>query len=301
MLSWQLALLVRIVVGNALLPVLIKKQADKKDKYIRFFLQFQMSAVISTVLFALFATTFEPATLLVTACLGAFTVSGTFFQWKSLAVSGAKTSVLAFMDDVIAIILSVVFLREWERATPIAGVGVFLCGCAIVLFIARARAREQAKDGSALPARYLANVFTYSAIWGVSYFLQNVFAVKSVGMINLIGGWYIGGSIVSLFLVRYVAKERNVVAQIALIPKLDVLMIAAIALCVVGCMCLQYTIYHQAIQLAAQPVILVGEMVLQALVFLLVFKKERREFDRHEIGASFIALIGTLLIMGFQA
>jgi hypothetical protein len=301
MLSWQSAIALRVLIANFAVPVLIKQQADRVDGHTRFLLQFLIAALFSSGLFLCFSDTFEWKVLVATAALGAMTVAGTFFQWKAVAISGSKTSVLAFMDDVIAIALSVIFLSEWERVTPLSLTGVTLCAASLIGFIARARAKEQDVASEKTPMRFFFYVALYSVVWGLSYFLQKVYAVQAIGMLNLIGGWYIGGLISAWLLVRFVAKEKHIWKKVSALTPKDVFAVAVLALLIVAAMCLAYITFQGVIQFAAQPVFMIGEMVLQAAVFMIVFRKRKNEhFDRYEAACATLAVIGTSLIMGFQ-
>lgn len=256
--------------------------------------------IISSIGYLLFSPSFALTPLVIGAGLGGLTVLGTFFFWKAAAISGSKTSVLAFSDDIIAILLSVVFLGEWEKVTQLALLGIGLCFLAIFGFVRQARAREKNGDASAPSRRFFLYVFLYSAIWGVSYFLQKVFAANSLGLWNLLGGWYLGGALMAWSVVRFADRNVKKDSPPATLPLRERVAVSLLALGLVTSMGLQYMIYHATLQLAAQPIFLVGEMVLQALVFLLFFPKERSQFDRVETACAFIALLGTLLIMGFQ-
>ncbi len=299
MIQWQTALSLRILIGNILVPVMIKKQAGRVDANARFLLQFLLAAIFSSVLFILGSNKFEPLILGISALVGALTVAGTFFQWKALAISGAKTSILAFMDDVIAMGLSASVLDEWMKITKIALLGAACCGLSIIGFVARALGKKEA-EAQKTPMRFFAFVATYSVIWGLSFFLQRVFAMKSFGMMNLIGGWYIGGAIAAFILTRYLSREKNIYEKVADLEVRDICIIALLAALIVSAMCLQYIIFHQVIQFATMPVLMVGEMIIQATVFLVLFPKERRQFDRYEVAAAVLAFVGTALIMGFQ-
>lgn len=300
MLPWQIAIILRVILANAVVPILIKKQADRIDMHRRFLLSFVIGGVISTILYLSFSTTFELALLLMSAGLGGLTVFGTFFSWKAMAISGSKTSVLAFSDDVIAMLLSAFFLNEWNKVTPLALLGIGLCFLAIIGFVMRARVRERFGDVAATPTKFFLYVFLYSTIWGMSYFLQKLFAVHSLGIWNLLGGWYIGGTLVAWCIFRCTKKTVAQSVPQRKLTQRDIMMVSFLSVGLVGSMGLQYIIYHGTIQLAAQPIFLVGEMVLQALVFLWFFPAERKHFDRYEIASAVLALIGTLLIMGFQ-
>lgn len=300
MISWQTALTLRVFIGNIIVPVMIKKQAGRVDANARFLLQFVIAALISSMLFLFWSEEFDPLVLGASALLGALTVSGTFFQWKALAISGAKTSVLAFMDDVIAMGLSASVLDEWRKITKLALLGVVCCGLSIVGFVSRALGKKETATEKT-PLRFFVFVGIYSVIWGVSFFLQRVFAMKSFGMMNLVGGWYIGGAVAAFVLTRYLSKEKNIYKKVASLKKGDVGAIALLAALIVCAMCLQYVIFHAVIQFATMPVLMVGEMIIQATIFLIVFPKERRQFDRYEVGASILAFVGTFLIMFFQS
>lgn len=303
MISWQLALALRAITSNILAPLLMKKQAERVDMHTRFFLQYVFNTAFTSILFVYFFEYFNAKAFLYSMGLGVVTVFGAFFYWKALAISGSKTSMFAFIDDIIAILLSVAFLGEWARITGPALVGILLCFIAVTGFVLRARARDAKGDLSATPIKLFLFVGLYSVTWGFSYFLQKIFAVQSIGMLNMVEGFYIGGLIVSWLILRfaYKIKREELVTKITALNRQDFGSVGLLSIILIISMCLQYTIFHGVIQLAAQPIFLVGEMVLQAFVFLVVFKNERAHFDRYEVLFGLIALLGTLMVMLFQS
>lgn len=198
---------------------------------------------------------------------------------------------LTFLDDVIAMVLSYVILREGIFLNPVLGFGICLAvGSAILLAFERHRNKE--------PMIFFVYVAFYSVIWGIAYFSQRYFAFGGFSAANYLLGWY-GGSLLSAAALRIFFKESLGDCKEKTIGNKGLAVIAIMSLCIFLCVYIALNVLRQMPQIAFQPVLLVSEAVIPTMLGLIVFK-EHKQFSRFGWAVVICALAGVFLIaIGF--
>lgn len=298
MAPWYLPVALRILVANGAFPFVLKGTVGYRGRPLRFFLQFLFCFLLAGGIAAALGQLELTRTTATIFAIGLASGVGAFAQWRAVSISLSRTSLFTFLDDLIAMGLSLVVLREARHLTPLLGGGITLALGAVVLFTVHSYGPGAHEEAMQHRRALFLHILTYSVLWGVAMFSLRYFGVQNVPTATFLTAWYAGTSVTALVaLLLHLPKETGNHPP----PKRGNVGIAFIlALCVGISLALQYWSYRLAPQTVAQPLFLIGEMVLPTVIGLFAFG-ERKHLDPVQKAYFALALIGgTIIALGFR-
>lgn len=213
-----------------------------------------------------------------------------YANWKATEVSLSKTSLMTFWDDLIAMGFSWVILNEGRLLSIKSAAGIALCLLATLLFALHAKRGKES-------LRFFGYVAVYSVLWGIAQFFENYGAKTDMPAGRFLSSWYVGALIASCFIVL-LYKDADKSQQNNHNERLrmkDVAGMFLFSFVIASCLAISYWVFLLAPQLIVQPVFLIGEAVVPAIVGWIVFK-EKNTFDKAQWGYSAIGLLGVIMI-----
>jgi hypothetical protein len=198
-----------------------------------------------------------------------------FFRWKATAISLSGTSVWSFMDDVIAMTLAFVILREDKLLNPLLGVGVSIAIASVVYLGFQ-------KTSTDWPTRFFLYIGISSVLWGIAYFSHRFFAFGGLSPGKYLLAWY-SGSFLSTLFIKLKWKEEGVAGQTTTVSAKGVSVMFLMSLCTFGSMVIAVTILKTMPQIVFQPVLLVSEAVIPTLMGLYIFKEHKNYTPKEKV------------------
>ena len=124
-------------------------------------------------------------------------------------------------------------------------------------------------------------VGTYSLIWGIANFSMRYYSFKEAMPTGVfLTAWY-GGAFLAALTLLFSYQEKGGAANTQRLSARGVIGSAILALCIAVSLALGYWAFKFAPQTAIQPLYLVAEMTVPALIGLFIFK-ERKGLTRQE-------------------
>lgn len=288
---WLIPVLLRIIVGHTIAPWMIKKAATGIGREERFLLQFTSAAVISAGGALLFGLSLN-VNLLIIIGVGFINGFGAYCQWRAVELSLSKTSLFTWGDDLICMALAYYFLGEGRLLNLPLGIGIVLSFTAVTLFSYSDYCRKtKGTDAGIHPLALYGWIAGYSVIWGVAIFCTRLMALKQIGPNTFIAGWYAGALLAAGIILRLKwRRERSAITGRDIVLSIG---LGAVILTALG---LNYWAFTVAPLLVVQPIFLVSEMVLPALVGLFGFG-EKKEYGRAEWCYFGIGLAGSFFVI----
>jgi hypothetical protein len=284
-LNWGL-LTLYVFLGFGLIRFLEKKIVGLPSRTHRLFLMFSFNFTWAFTAWALFDREFSLG-MLVVFLVGVSNGVSIFFRWKATAISLSGTSVWSFMDDVIAMGLAFIILREDKLLNPLLAVGVTIAIVSVVYLGFQ-------KTGTDWPARFFLYIGISSVLWGVAYFSHRFFAFGGLSPGKYLLAWY-SGSFLSTLLIKLWWKEEETAGQAIKVSAKGVGVMFLMSLCAFGSMVIAVTILRTMPQIVFQPVLLVGEAVIPTLMGLYIFKEHKDYTPREKILLG-SAVLGVIVI-----
>lgn len=289
---WFLPVIGKILVANGIFPVVLKRNVGLHSRTKRFFLQFLFCAILAIVgAVTISSLTVNLMTVGILA-LGFSNGLAAYAQWKAIDISLSRTSLFTFWDDLIAMALSYFVLHEGRVLTLGSYAGIALSVGAVALFAVHSFQQQRTGAGRVNP-RFFLYVAFYSLIWGVATFLMKYFGVTGVTTGTFLAAWYVGAALAATLLLL-TQRDQEPSAGNRLTAR-DVAWMFFLATCVISALALGYWSYRLAPQNIVQPLFLVGEMVVPALIGLSLFS-ERKGLTMKEKLYFALAIAGGLLV-----
>jgi len=290
--KWEFLICIVIIWKYGLVPIAIKKigaaEGSRTRKLVWQFFFAATLAIITMVAIGQFKLNWSIA---VVAGIGAANAFGCYCHWRAYDISMSRTAMFSNLDDLVAIGLGYLVLGELEVLTPVLAAGVAV---SIISAIVLARMKCP-KNG--LSAGLIFWVLGYSGIWGVAMFSMRFFSVRGLSLPTFVAVWYTGAWLGALF-TRFAIMGRDEAG-----PPLTHTQIAKVFLLAIAIwtsLMLAYWLRGLAPITVIQPILLVAEMALPAIIAL-VFLGEARGMSRREIIAISVGLIGVALVaLGFR-
>lgn len=290
--AWLLYVLAHALVANVLAKYLIKKATAAHSRTMRIALQFFFCFLLASCLSFASGTNLVLQPFLLIGALGFLNGIAAYFQWRAINISVSKTALYTFWDDVIAMTLSYAVLREGQWLNGFSAAGIALSIFSVIAF-ARIDYRERGEVRTSPIALY-GYITTYSVIWGGALFAMKYCGMSGITFTSFAPSWY-GGAFVSTALGMFLYRETTALPDARFSLK-DIMQTAALSAVIVLSLGLAYLSYQHAPQIVVQPLMLVGEMTLSALVGLWWFQ-ETRQFNTRKKRLLFLsALVGGLLV-----
>jgi hypothetical protein len=258
-------------------------------------LQYFFTASLAIITAAIFDKLELNWAVVIVAIIGAANAFACYCHWRAYDISMARTAVLSNLDDLLAIALGFAILGELRVLTPILTAGIVVSVISAMIF---AKIKHP-KDGSS--SHLIRWVLVYSSIWGVAIFSMRFFSLQGLSMLTFVAAWYAGAWFGAIF-TRFVIMRNSNEAGPPLI-RTQQIKVFLLAVAIWTSLMLSYWIRGLVPITVIQPVQLVAEMSIPAIIALIFFG-EIRKISRKEIAviACCLAfcLIGVALIaIGF--
>ncbi len=198
-------------------------------------------------------------------------------------------------DDLIAMALAYYFLNEGQLLNPPMTAGILLSFAAVALLSHSDYRRKDTTPEGGHPLALYGWIAGYSVIWGVAIFCTRLMALENIGASTFIAGWYSGALLAALVILQLKPGARTAITA------RDAILSVGLGCVILTALGLNYWALAVAPLLIVQPLFLVSEMVLPALIGLFGFG-EKKDYGSAEwcyLGAG--ALGATLVITGFVA
>lgn len=290
---WLVPVALYIVAAYVGVRWLSKHLANMDDQTKRLTINYAFCTGIGAV-FALAtgALAFNKAFLMIMIFGGGFNAIAIMSSWKASKVSLSKTSLLSFGDDLVAMLLAMLFLGDAKYLNTPSTVGMLLCVATGVLFWLHSRNKGVEN------AAFYRNVLLYSGAWGLANFVIRLFALNKLPVGEFIFAWYLG-SFVTMAVTLVIERVRDGRSG-ASTPRpsyalKDYAWVALLALSIAGCLAIQYWALSLAPATAVLPLLLVAEAIVPTVVGLVIFK-EAKTFDRAQWAFSALGVTGTILL-----
>ena len=292
MLAWYVPVLLKILISNGLASIMIKKNVMSTSRTKRFLVQFLLCTGFTAVI-SLFSGRFQFSYMTgLIVLVGFFNGFAAYCQWKAIEISLSKNSLFTFWDDIIAMTLAWVILAEGRLLNSRLILGTCISLISVCLFTGYEYKKKKGTENERSPFIFLIYVGIYSFIWGVAVFLIRCFTLKNIGVFTFLPAWYFGASIAAV-IIRFKMKdsEKN---DLPMSVK-DFISILILSMSVFSGLGAAFLSYQSAPLVIAQPLFLVGEMIIPALLGLYLFK-EIKYLDFVEKGLFCMAALGSAII-----
>lgn len=276
---WYTPVIIRLVTAYVLAPFMQKRIAGLKSRPKRLSLMFFFCAVMSILISSIWEAQINITVGLI-MIVGAVNAFGTYCQWSAMNISLSRNSLFTVWDDIIAMTLSYFILRESQFMSLRLGLGIFLSLLAVFLFVLNDFKFKNSEKQTRIDPSFYVFVFCYSIIWGLALFLMKYWAVKTVPISNFTLGWYLGAFIGSLAVLK-ISKKIDTENSKTKLTKKDVFALLVLGFLTFISLVLGYLSFKLAPQIVVQPIFLVGELALPAIIGLFAFK-ERKNYTVKE-------------------
>ena len=293
---WQLFVGMRVLSAHILLPGIMKKVVGFPGKLRRLNYQFFICLLLSVVWVLLSPDdlTSLNADYSWLLLIGFFNSLACYFQWRAVDLSLSKTAMFTQADDIITILMGMIFLHEYNLLNlgSYFGLAVIIVA-AIILAVARKR-----HHGSNLSL--IGYVAGYSLIWGVAIFFVRVFALREMPASIFVLGWY-GGSwlgMMALNLIGGLLSHRSDFfrreTQSESSPT-QFFWLVVLSLLVWVSMALSFKVLEIAPLAVSQPIFFITEAIFPALIGFYLFH-EIKQINARERRAFALGALGILII-----
>lgn len=293
---WQIPVFLRVVVAHAIYPFLQKKIVSTPAKTTRLALQFFCCAILATIIGWFRGELTLGRSGLVIAGLGFFNGLAAYCSWRAVDISLTKNSLFTFWDDIIGMTLSYIVLKEGKFLNPWISAGIVMSVLAACLFAIHSYRQKKVAGVAHTPAKFFFFVGAYSVVWGVATFLMRYWSLKDVSVGQFLFHWYSGAFVAAVILLYGYRETGGTRPAFSEISWRDRLLILTSAVCIFVALGLAYLSYTYAPQVVVQPIFLVSEMILPALIGLFGFA-ERKQFDSAEWCFLGLGSLGGLIIV----
>lgn len=295
MTQWWLPALLRIIIGNGIAHWLIKHVSGMHSRTARLFLQFLFCALFATIIASTFGNLQTDGKFYFLLVVGFFNGFGAYCQWRAIDISLSKNALFTFWDDIIAMSLGIFILNEWRFLNRGIILGI-ICSFAALILFARHDYQNGGKNKTGFD--FYGYVLAYSIIWGFAVFFQRYFAFHKLPTSTFLTGWYggafIAASVIFLFFRETGSGETK--KEITLREKYMMLgWSALLALSIFGSMGTTYWSYMLAPIAVLQPIYLVAEMIVPALIGFFAFG-ERKHYGLAEWFYFALGITGGIII-----
>ena len=295
--SWQLAVVLRVIVAHGLCQYLIKKTAIKHCRTERFLWQFFFCVLIASVFMLISGGLKVDNTFLLIVVVGFFNGLAAYFSWKAIAISLSRTSLFTFWDDIITLGLGYLILGEVKFLNPGVVVGVLMSLTAVVVFaIINYRRSSNDSTKNHLPMKFFVFVGMYSVIWGVAVFAMRYWGLSGVSLPVFGIGWYLGALISATLIFLFYKDGGQDQQAVTKLTRRDITVTLVLAILVFTALVLGYIGYRGAPITVLQPIFLSSEMIIPSLIGLFIFH-ERKQFEKVDWVCFGLGLAGAMTVV----
>jgi hypothetical protein len=289
--SWIVPVLLRITAAYIVFPLLVKPLMDTYPQRILLLFQFAGCFVLAlSVALALQQLHIDWRIVAV----GFGNGLAAYCHFKAIAISLSRTALFAFWDDLLAMGLSYVLLREGQflNARILLGIGLSV-GAVIGFTVHSAHPQPLGEQASTrTPLRLYLYAGAYSLLLGGSVFFMRYLGVHGTGLGTFLVNWCSGILGAALLLVL---TSPEAATAITTLSKRPLVRLGSLSLVTLVALSAAFMAYRLAPQTVVQPLFLVGEMVAPVILGLYVFA-ERNTLDRWEYLYFGLGLAGGLMV-----
>ncbi len=298
--AWYIPVLLKMLFGNVIAPVLIKKVSDglnlPKKITVTFFFCFIISLIVVVKMGSFTVNSMTFAIL----GMGLANAAANYASWRAQAINLSKMSLFVWLQPAIAMTLSAIFLGEHKHLSSTMLVGIALNLGAIIL---TSYSDFKKKDGETkVDARknreFYISVLTCSFLFGLANFLYKCLTVKDVPMGQFLPSWYFGsfvGGVCLIWITSFRGTSKKIIGSEAL-TRMDYCFLALLGIIYVGNLGALYWSHFLAPQVVLFPLYVMGDKVIPILVGFVIFK-EQKKYSRAQLAYLAIGVVGTLLIV----
>jgi len=206
--SWQLIVVIQILFSYVLSSFLFKRLANLPQKNRRIAWQFFFCFIFS-IIFVIFkiaiGSSFRLSWLMpIAAGMGILNSLANYCYWRAVGISLSKSSLFGRYDDLIAMALGLIFLREIKFLNWSLLIGIAIClGAAFLLIVQKSRADQKSNSNVALFKWLILS----SLIWGTTTFFMRYFAINGLQLQEYLFSWY-GGSFLGALMLVWINKKE---------------------------------------------------------------------------------------------
>jgi len=298
--SWQLIVALRLftayVVAQPLVKLLSKTSMPQK-----FLLQFLFCLVIVSVS-QFFIGSSGSNGLLGIVAMGFASSTAAYCQWRAISYSLSKYALFSTLDDIIPIVLTACILGDHQYFNVWVVSGSVLTFAAFLLFAVgdyrKARVHKDDVSTSATtrasrtPLAFYGYVLWLTIVWGVVRFLLRYFALNDVPKMPFLGAWYTGAAFGALAIILVTGGVKT---EDKPLTSRDIRLVFVLAVAIVVSFLFEYWGVILAPLLKTQPIYLLGEMILPAVIGLIFFG-ERKHLGRLGWWCFAIGALGGVLL-----
>ncbi len=283
---WHIPIFLRIITGDIISKILIKKITGLPSRTRRLCWQFFFAMIFSYILAFFMENLSIGHAWLIIAIIGIFNSYGAYCQWRAIDISLSKKSLFTQSDDLITMLLGYVILDE----TKILNIGI-VAGLIICLGAAGSILWFDRKSKNYRNMELLKWVAGFSIVWGFAIFSIRFFAIKNISATTFLTAWYSGAYIGSLLILLLSGKKEAG-------EKLDLAGISsglALASCIWPPLFLGYWTYTINYITIAQPFFMISEIIFPTMLGLFYFH-EIKTITKAQKNAFAIAILGIIII-----
>lgn len=284
--AWYIPIFLRIITGDIISKILIKKITGLPSRTRRLCWQFFFAMLYSYILAYFMGNLSLCHAWLIIAIIGVFNSYGAYCQWRAIDISLSKKSLFTQGDDLITMLLGYIILGE----TKILNLGI-IGGIIVCLGAAGAIIWLDRKTESYKNMALLGWVAGFSIIWGVAVFSKRFFTLKDVSFATFLTAWYSGAWVGSLLILALAGKKEAG-------KKLNLAGIGsglALASCIWLPLFLGYWTYTINYITIAQPFFMISEIIFPTLLGLFYFH-EIKSITKAQKVAFGVAMAGIFII-----
>lgn len=294
--SWQWALLLRIIIGDIATPIILKKLAVLSEITKRFFGMYLWIILLAFPCYMLLGDLkVINLSFLLIVLVGFFQSFGTYCYWRAVEIHLTKSSIYTIFDDLIAMAIGYIFLNEIQYLNnPALITGIMLSVGSSVMFVfirEKSSAGENQNFISKSALVFLGWTTGYNIFWGVGKSSLRIFALQDVSILNFVFAWYVGSFIGALALYCFVERRPPPIFK----GTSGFLKIFPLAIVIILSLFLQYIASSMAPLTVVVPILQFAQMIFSCLIGLIIFK-EGKKMTLFEKIALLIGLAGSMII-----
>src|SRR3989344_4166531 len=277
---WLLPVALRVSISNGIGPYIQKHMTGKPTRLKIFTIQFVAAFIIATVL-ALALGQYDVSTMTLAVSAMAFVnCFGAYCQWRAIDISLSRNALFTIWDDIIPMILALIFLGETKILGVPVVVGLALSFLAIALLSYSERVKRELERAKSLGEGKRR---------------------PSMPAVTFVSSWY-RGSIVAALLMLVVGTAINRKNEYLAGPvgKGNAAVGGTMGLLGVGNMLLAFWATSLAPILATQPIGLLSEIVIPSIIGLKLFREHKTMIRLDWIAFGIALLAGVLIAIGIS-
>lgn len=281
-------LFIHALTGEILSKALVKKLGgENTNREGNLLVVFFICFLFSTVAFLISQEKIIFQSFVIIAIIGSINSFGAYCYWRAASISLLTTSIFMIGDDILSILLGVIFLDEYKFINGLLLIGIFFSLVGAVLIESRkAKPEKISKD-----KHIFIWIICCSLIWGTAIFSMRYFSfAEQTHSSSFLFSWYLGSSLGALILVLLQRKRSKLIHSLA---SYKILIFSPLLTFI--SLWSSIKAFSIAPILIVQPLFLVSEISCPLLLSIFYFK-EHKSLNKIQIFGALLGVIGALLI-----